>query len=132
MHDCVGGLLVRRGRVLLGLRAFDAAWLAGRWDVFGGHVEPGEDAGRALWRELDEELGVQAEALYPLGELEGAAPDPWRLRLFAVTAWAGQVWNRQPHAHLALRWCTRDEACERLEAAHPGFPALVDRALERA
>lgn len=33
--------------------------LAGRWELAGGKVEPGEDAASALARELAEELGIE-------------------------------------------------------------------------
>jgi 8-oxo-dGTP pyrophosphatase MutT (NUDIX family) len=39
------------GALLLGRRADDRARLPGAWDIFGGHVEPGEDAAHALHRE---------------------------------------------------------------------------------
>ena len=50
LHDCVGALLVCDGRVLLGRRSEDRAWLPGAWDVIGGHVEAGESAEAALRR----------------------------------------------------------------------------------
>jgi len=132
LHDCVGGLLVRDGRVLLGLRAADADWLAGAWDIFGGHIEPGERAQDALRRELDEELGIRAGALRLLGELAGEAPEPWRLRVFAVRDWQGEPRNRQPREHAGVRWCTLDEARTRLAPAHPRFAPLLERALAPA
>ena len=58
VHDCVGALVVKDGEVLLGRRSDDCDWLAGAWDVFGGHVEAGESGEQALARELDEELGI--------------------------------------------------------------------------
>lgn len=32
-----------------------------RWSLFGGHVEPGESAGRTACRELEEEIGVRVD-----------------------------------------------------------------------
>ncbi|MBU8975723.1 NUDIX domain-containing protein [Lysobacter sp. MMG2] len=58
VHDCVGALLVRQDRILLGRRSDDCDWLAGAWDVFGGHVEAGESGEQAIARELAEELGI--------------------------------------------------------------------------
>jgi 8-oxo-dGTP pyrophosphatase MutT (NUDIX family) len=40
------------GALLLGRRADDRARLPGAWDIFGGRVEPGEDAADALHRDL--------------------------------------------------------------------------------
>ncbi len=45
------------GRILLAERPRDARF-AGRWEFPGGKIEPGESAGDALVRELDEELGI--------------------------------------------------------------------------
>lgn len=132
MHDCVGGILVRDGRVLLGLRSAAAAWLADAWDVFGGHVEPGESAEQALVRELREELGIDATGWRAVGEIAGERPEPWRLRVFAVHAWDGEPTNLQPHEHAALRWCTPADAQALLVPAHAGFAALLHRAMTAA
>lgn len=127
-HDCVGGLLVRGGGVLLGRRSADRAWLPGAWDVFGGHIDAGETAEDALSRELLEELGVHAVAMRELGLLE-AKDGGWRLRLFAVDVWEGEPANRQPEEHAELRWMQRQQACACLAPAHPGFAAMIDAAL---
>ena len=52
------GVLVRDGRVLLGLRSRSAGSHHGRWDVIGGHREPGETDEQTMIRELYEELRV--------------------------------------------------------------------------
>jgi len=129
IHDCVGALLVRNGRVLLGHRSSDCDWLADAWDVFGGHIEAGESPLAALQRELAEELGVvPLEPVY-LATLGGDRPEPWRLHLYLVTTWQGEPDNRQPEEHAEIRWCTLSEAQERLRAAHPDFPQLLTQAL---
>ena len=128
-HDCVGALLVRDGRVLLGRRADDRAWLPGAWDVFGGHREPGEDAAAALRRELAEELGIEPVQVRDLGVLEDAASGSWRLRVYAVGAWRGEARNLRPDEHAELRWCTPAEAAERLASAHPEFGRLIAAAV---
>lgn len=121
-HDCVGALLMRGDDVLLGRRADDRAWLPGAWDVFGGHVRPGEAPEAALRRELEEELGIGAFDPQPLAELHAA---DWRLRVFAVTQWSGEPVNRQPREHAEIRWMSRAEARRHLVCAHPGFADLI-------
>ena len=128
-HDCVGALLVRDGAVLLGRRALDREWLAGAWDVFGGHIEPGESELDALRRELDEELGIVPTRLQPLETISGSAPGPWRLHLYVVTDWQGTPRNLLPEEHAELCWCTLAEAQQRLGTAHPDFPRLLAMAL---
>jgi len=130
VHDCVGALLVRDGRILLGRRRDDCDWLAGAWDVFGGHVEAGESGEQAIARELAEELGLSVleRDLFYLGCLEGAAPEPWRLRLYRVRNWSGEPTNLAEHSQ--LRWCALAEAQALLGAAHPDFARLLALAVE--
>lgn len=130
VHDCVGALLVREGRILLGRRSDDCDWLAGAWDVFGGHVEAGESGPQALHRELLEELGISPLEMRYMGCIAGHEPEPWRLRLYRVARWRGEPANLAEHAE--LRWCTLEEAQERLRGAHPQFPQLLRRATSAA
>ena len=118
--------------MLLGRRSDDCDWLPGAWDVFGGHLEPGEDELAALRRELGEELGIVPRRWRRLATLAADAPDPWRLDLYVVTAWDGTPANRQPDEHAELRWCGLAEAQARLRGAHPGFAALLADALAPA
>ena len=56
----VAGAILHEGRVLVARRTRPAD-LAGRWELPGGKVEPGESDAAALVRELREELGVDVE-----------------------------------------------------------------------
>jgi mutator protein MutT len=125
----VGGVVVQRGRVLLGLRRSDRASFPGVWDVPGGHVEPGEAPRQALLRELREELGIDA-----------VVEEPWRrlvddaltidLTLWLVRDWRGDIENRAPHEHERLEWfAARD--LDALPLAHPVYVSLLGRALGR-
>jgi 8-oxo-dGTP diphosphatase len=62
----VGGAVLRDGRVLASRRT-EPPRLAGLWEFPGGKVEPGEDDGQALVRELREELRVEVEVGERLG-----------------------------------------------------------------
>ena len=125
-HDCVGALLLREGRVLLGRRSPDRRWLPDAWDLFGGHIEPGESPDQALQRELAEELGVRALDWTWLDTLAGA---DWRLRIALVRSWEGEPHNCQPAEHADLEWCLLSVAQARLAGAHPGFAPLLTRAM---
>jgi 8-oxo-dGTP diphosphatase len=54
------GVLIEGDKVLLSERK-RGAHLEGLWEFPGGKVEPGEDPRHALVRELEEELGIEAE-----------------------------------------------------------------------
>lgn len=130
-HRLVGALPVRGGRVLLARRSPVRTFLAGAWGVFGGHIEAGESAERALRRELDEELGILPLRVRELATIGGELPEPWRMRLYAVTAWRGEPRNRRPQEHAQIRWCPLAEAQQRLAAAHPQFARLLAQAVDR-
>lgn len=59
------GVVIEGGRVLLTQRKA-GSHLAGSWEFPGGKVEDGEDPRAALVRELEEELGILADAGDPL------------------------------------------------------------------
>lgn len=121
------GVILERGRVLLGLRHPDRASFPSTWDLPGGHVEPGESPRRALRRELREELGIEAT-------IDG----PWHrvvdddlgvdLSLWLIRHWRGDLRNLSPHEHQQLRWFA---ACEldSLALAHPTYTQLLRDAL---
>ena len=57
----VAALIERRGRILICRRRDDQIH-GGKWEFPGGKIEAAETPGRALSRELHEELGIEAEA----------------------------------------------------------------------
>ena len=66
----VGAAIVRQGRLLAARRTTPAA-AAGRWELPGGKVEPGESPEDAVVREIREELGCRVVVD---GWLEGEQP----------------------------------------------------------
>ena len=128
-HDCVGALLLREGRILLGKRAPDRRWLPDAWDLLGGHIEPGETPDAALQRELAEELGIRALGWDWLDTLSGA---DWRLRIALVRSWEGEPRNRQPAEHAHVEWCSLEAAQARLATVHACFADVLARAAGRS
>lgn len=103
----VGALITRDAKLLLGLRSPQKLTAPDRWDVIGGHVEPGETFEAALQRELEEEVGIQAVDLY---EHSRHTFEQMTLVLFHVSRWTGEARLRNDE-HVDLRWFTIDEAC---------------------
>lgn len=95
----VGTAIVRDGRLLAQQRAYPAAD-AGRWELPGGRVEPGEDDRAAVVRECAEELGVRVAAGEPVGP-DVALGRSRVLRVYRASLVAGEP---HPHDHQALRW----------------------------
>lgn len=89
-----------RGRILLAQRT-GASDLAGLWEFPGGKIDPGESPEAALIRELDEELGIQAEVGEALITVPQLYPDK-RLTLDVrhVTRWRGSARGREGQALL--------------------------------
>lgn len=103
----VGAALLDTGRLLAARRSAPPD-LAGRWELPGGKVEPGETPEAALARELREELGVEVE----VGE---RIPGEWPLRPpYVLQVWTARLLPGSPDPkplqdHDDLRWLTRAE-----------------------
>ncbi|MGH4023194.1 MAG: NUDIX domain-containing protein [Pseudonocardiaceae bacterium] len=102
-------VLGRHGRVLVQQRARPAA-MAGRWELPGGQVEPGESARDALVRECHEELAV---TVVPGAQLGPDVPLPGG-RVLRVYRAALAEPGARPVAveHAALRWVAAAELTE--------------------
>ncbi|GKQ41126.1 (deoxy)nucleoside triphosphate pyrophosphohydrolase [Streptomyces sp. A012304] len=96
------------GDRLLAARRSAPPELAGRWELPGGKVEPGERPEAALVRELREELGVECEAVERV-------PGEWPLRPpYVLQVWTARLRPASPapaalEDHDALRWLTPAE-----------------------
>lgn len=124
----VAGILVdaldRATRVLAARRTRPPA-LAGRWELPGGKVEPGEAPEAALLRELDEELSVTVRLGAELAPTQGCA---WPLAPgLAMRTWWCVVtggFPRPGEAHDALRWVAMADLLD-LDWLEPDRPVLA-------
>ncbi|MGW6153330.1 (deoxy)nucleoside triphosphate pyrophosphohydrolase [Streptomyces sp. NPDC055144] len=101
----VAAALQDSGRLLAARRSAPPE-LAGRWELPGGKVEPGEDPKRALVRELREELGIGAEPV-------ARVPGEWPLKPgYVLRVWTARLLSGRPRPledHDELRWLGPDE-----------------------
>lgn len=110
--------MVEGGRVLAARRACPPE-LAGRWELPGGKVEPGEDPVATAVREIAEELGCSVEVT---GWLAGRAPISDDLVLLVATARLIDG-DPVPSEHDAVRWLRPDQLAE-VWWADPDVPFL--------
>ena len=95
--ECVSGVLMRRGAVLVEKRRADDEADPGLTLLPGGHVEPEESLDQALKREMREELGIRVEKTAPLLVRRYTASNGERQRIhyFHIIAWKGRVLSRE-------------------------------------
>jgi len=122
-RDAAAAVIAGKGRFLLGRRA-PGLLMGGRWDLFGGKLEPGESAPAALRRELKEELSIRARigpqiavSLYDDPRDGGL----FRCPVHAVTSWTGSILLNPEHT--LTRWFTL-RGVAHLALAHPDIPRL--------
>jgi 8-oxo-dGTP diphosphatase len=118
----VGAAIVRDGK-LLAARRTGPPEAAGRWELPGGKVHPGESPDSALVREIAEEIGCQVDVEHWL-DGEQAIGDTHVLRAALCGLGAGE-----PQAlvdHDELRWLGPEQLGEVdwLEPDRPFLPAL--------
>ncbi|MEV6278702.1 NUDIX hydrolase [Nocardia sp. NPDC051832] len=103
----------RDGAVLL-IRRAQGVFLAGRWELPGGGIEPGERAEQAAVREVAEETGLAVEVT---GERSAhswmdVAGRPLRIhaRVFDVSESGRGAVTLNPAEHDDHAWCTAEQA----------------------
>jgi 8-oxo-dGTP diphosphatase len=127
MRVTSGGVLVQRGRILLGHRRSDRHYYPDTWDIFGGHCEHGESPEQALVRELRQELGVTPQRFEHIGVFEEPRSQAYGLaqhHVFLVRAWTGVPENLDPAEHDAIGWFTSAELAG-LKLASPEYLSLL-------
>ncbi len=104
----IGGAVLDGGRLLAARRSAPPE-LAGRWELPGGKLEPGETPEEALVRELREELGVEVR---PIARI----PGEWQLKPgYVLRVWTAHLLAGDPQPledHDALRWLTPSQVDE--------------------
>ncbi|QUR68574.1 (deoxy)nucleoside triphosphate pyrophosphohydrolase [Mycobacterium spongiae] len=107
----VAGAVIRGSTLLVAQRSRPPE-LAGRWELPGGKVAPGESERGALVRELAEELGLDASDVAVGDRLGGdIALNRALNRTTILRAYRVRLIRGEPHAHdhKALRWVTAAE-----------------------
>jgi mutator protein MutT len=117
-----GAILDPEGDRVLAARRTAPAHAAGRWELPGGKVEPGEEHDDALVREIAEELGCLIEVLDWL-PVETPIGDTHVLRAATARLVAGEP---RPREHDLVRWLAADELdqVDWLEPDRPFLPHL--------
>jgi len=60
-------LILRKSKLLLLKRKDNNPHYAGKWDIPGGRIHPGEDPIQGLIRECAEEIGLRIQLIAPIG-----------------------------------------------------------------
>lgn len=95
IREVVAALILRNHEVLICQRKAGSA-MGLQWEFPGGKVEPGETPEQALRRELDEELGIQANIGGRIAEIEHHYRNGGAIHLnfFTVHNFEGEIQNR--------------------------------------
>jgi 8-oxo-dGTP diphosphatase len=100
------GILIDGDRILICQRHHSDAY-GMQWEFPGGKTKPGEEMKEALRRELNEELGIEAEVGEEVYRLRQRYPDRYvEVAFFSVRSYRGTITNQ---VFEAVRWSPRDQ-----------------------
>ena len=116
----MGAAIIHRGRVLAARRTTPEA-ARGLWEFPGGKVEPGEDPGAAIVREISEELACGIRVVDHLAGQQHIK-DGYTLRVAVAALVDGEP---IPHEHDAVRWLAADQL-DHVMWLEPDLPFLPE------
>lgn len=101
----VAGVLLKDGKVLICQRTRHQT-MPLKWEFPGGKIEPGEQPRDALRRELEEELGIDAQVEEEVARIRHRykTGNSVELRFYAVRQYEGEIENR---IFRDVRWSAR-------------------------
>jgi 8-oxo-dGTP diphosphatase len=107
MKQVVAALIFKDDKVLVCQRTRHQT-MPLKWEFPGGKIEQGEQPRDALHRELDEELGINAEIGLEVARFRHEYPDGGavELRFFVVHQYHGEIENR---IFRDVQWSTRSD-----------------------
>ena len=110
MKYVVAGLILRGDELLICQRTRHQP-MPLKWEFPGGKIEEGEQPRDALWRELDEELGIDATIGDEVARIRHSYKNGGsvELRFFVVHSYQGEVENR---IFRDVRWVHRSKLPE--------------------
>ncbi len=106
IHVAVAVIENDKGEVLISKR-HDHLHQGGLWEYPGGKVEPDEDVQQALFREIEEELGVHIGSARPLIRI----PHDYGDKQVLLDVWRTSRWSGEPHGREGqpLQWVARKQ-----------------------
>ncbi|WP_156303102.1 8-oxo-dGTP diphosphatase MutT, partial [Methylogaea oryzae] len=106
IHVAVGVVRNPQGQILIARRPLHTH-LGGLWEFPGGKLEAGENAERALARELAEEIGIRVLTCRPLIKLRHSYPE----RQVLLDVWRVDAFDGAPHGreNQPVAWVSPDE-----------------------
>lgn len=127
LNIAVGIIRNARQEIFITRRAADSH-MAGFWEFPGGKIEAGETAEQALYRELQEETGIEAGQAALLEVLEHRFTDRIvTLNFYLVENWQGEPFGREGQP---MRWVKQAELRE--DEFPPANAAIVRQLVVQA